>query len=548
MFAGGLSAQNWGQSNNGANNNFDNQFDDKLQELKKTKPNDSVRVIIQGIDPAFLSPQAAIFQAKFLKKWKNFHGFTMEMKARDLDKLAKWHLIISVDAPMKGHSTADGLEAPNSSSGALAAFQKYAEMYPDAGAGVGVAIVDSGVASHPDLPNVVKTVDFTGAPNVRSDPHGHGTHVAGIIGGSGQSSQGLYAGVAPSARLINLRVLDATGAGSTSNVISAIDWAIDNQNALGDDGKPLNIRVMNISAGHTPYESSATDPLAAACRRAVQAGIVVVVSAGNNGKDPLGNPAYGTITTPGIEPSVITVGAITTWGTPSRADDVVSTFSSRGPTIDHVMKPDLGAPGSRIVSASSSGSHLASMTNLQVGTLYLKLSGTSMAAPVVAGAAAMILSANPNLTPNLVKSILMYTAEKKGAALDLGAGEVNIAGAMDLATAVNPNAGPGQYWLTNPWVFARPYDMINSYFAVWGKTIVWSENRYGDQGSFMSYNRPLFAKTILWGDKSSWDQTILWDETILWSNTLTPGTVIVCDLPVFAETIIWDETILWDEL
>src|SRR5207237_6013490 len=127
----------------------------------------------------------------------------------------------------------------------------------------------------------VKTVDFTGAPNVRTDPFGHGTHVAGIIGGSGQSSQGLYKGVAPASRLINLRVLDASGGGSSSNVISAIDWAIDNRNAIGDDGKPLNIRVLNISAGHIPYESSTTDPRAVACRKAVQAGLVVVVSARN---------------------------------------------------------------------------------------------------------------------------------------------------------------------------------------------------------------------------------------------------------------------------
>ena len=536
MFAGGLNAAN--------------KFDSKLEQLKKTNPNDTVRVIIQGIDPAFMSPQAAAVQAKLLKKFKYFHGFTMELKVKDLDKLANWHLIISVDAPIKGHSAADGLEAPNNSSGALAAIQKYAAMYPAAGAGVGVAIIDSGIASHPDLPNLVKTVDFTGGPNVPGDPFGHGTHVAGIIGGSGQSSQGLYAGVAPSARLINLRVLDASGGGSTSNVISAIEWAIDNRNALGDDGKPLNIRVLNISAGHAPYESSSTDPLAVACRQAVQAGLVVVVSAGNNGKDPItGNPAYGTITTPGIESSVITVGAITTWGTPSRADDVVSTFSSRGPTIDHLMKPDLAAPGSRIVSASSPGNYLATTyPALQIGTGYLKLSGTSMAAPEVSGAAAMILSANPNLTPNLVKSILMYTAEKKGAALDVGAGEVNIAGAMDLATALNPNAAQGQYWLTNPAVFATPSDAINGYVAVWSNTIVWSGSRYGDQGGFMSYNRPVFGQTIVWGNTIVWDQAIVWDQTILWSETILTGTTLVCDQPIFAETIIWDETILWDEL
>src|SRR5207237_9121670 len=181
------------------------------------------------------------------------------------------------DESVKGHSAADGLESANSSSGALDAFQKYAAT----GAGVGVAVIDSGIAVHPDLQNVVKTVDFTGWPNQQVDPYGHGTHVAGIIGGSGQSSQGLYAGVAPSVRLTNLRVLDGTGMGYTSDIISAVEWAIDNRNAVGNDGQSLNIRVLNLSLGHPAYEPAATDPLAVVCRKAVQAGLVVVVASGN---------------------------------------------------------------------------------------------------------------------------------------------------------------------------------------------------------------------------------------------------------------------------
>jgi serine protease AprX len=551
MFAGSLSAAN--------------HIDTKLQQLMKTAPNRKVKVIIQ-VDSAVLSGKGAKFwlqqgqqgqhgqqgQGQFfelLEDFKHLNGFAMKIKPADLNKLPDWHLIISIDEPLKFTSAADGLEPPNSSSGALAAFQKYAA----AGTGVGVAIIDSGIASHPDLPNVVQTVDFTvpaGAPNVQTDPFGHGTHVAGIVAGSGQSSQGLYAGVAPSARLINLRVLDASGGGSTSNVISAIDWVIANRNALGNDGKPLNIRVINLSLGHAPYESSITDPLSVECRKAVQAGIVVVVSAGNNGKDPTtGLPAYGTITTPGIEQSVITVGSITTYGTPSRADDVVSSFSSKGPTIDHIAKPDIVAPGSRVVSTAAAGSYLVTTyPTFSVAPGYMKLSGTSMAAPAVTGAVAMMLSANPSLTPNLVKAILMYSAENKGDVVTAGAGEVNVVGAMDLAGAFNLNAAPGQYWLTNATVFATPSNVINGYTALWSNYIVWSGTRYGDHGGFMSYNRPIFGLTIVWDDTLVWDATIVWDQTIVWTAAIPPGTVLVCDVPVQAETIIWDESILWDEL
>src|SRR5262249_25044860 len=152
--------------------------------------------------------------------------------------------------------------------------------------------------------------------------------------------------------------------------------------------------------------------------------IVVVVAAGNYGKDDSGNPVYGGILTPGIEPSVITVGAGTTWGTPSRSDDVVASYSSRGPTIDNIIKPDLVAPGSRMISDFSPHANLISNNpGLQVASAYMSLSGTSMAAPVVSGAVAMMLSKVPALTPNAVKAILMYTAENRhGNPLDWGAG------------------------------------------------------------------------------------------------------------------------------
>src|SRR5262249_23531203 len=157
----------------------------------------------------------------------------------------------------------------------------------------------------------------------REDPYGHGTHVAGIVGGAGANvAQGIpLAGGAPGARPIGLRGLGSPGDGNTSFVSSGIDWVSTNKNIMWADGKELKIRVISLSLGHIPLEGAATDPLSVECRKAVQAGIVVVTAAGNYGKDAAGNTVYGTILTPGIEPSVITVGAATTWGTPSRTDD-----------------------------------------------------------------------------------------------------------------------------------------------------------------------------------------------------------------------------------
>src|SRR5213593_1062518 len=146
-------------------------FDRKLEQLKKTKPNDTVRVIVQFKDPSVISTKLAKAQAKLLKRFKHLQGFTAQLKVKDLVNLDDLSFLsISIDEPVKGHNAIDGLEPANNSSGALAAFQKYAAT----GAGVGVAVIDSGVAVHPDLQNVVKTVDFTGGLNLRVDPYGHG--------------------------------------------------------------------------------------------------------------------------------------------------------------------------------------------------------------------------------------------------------------------------------------------------------------------------------------------------------------------------------------
>ncbi len=300
------------------------------------------------------------------------------------------------------------------------------------GAGIGVAVIDSGITDLPDLDNnagslVAYSQDFTGDPSgSATDQYGHGTHVAGIIAGTGAMSTGsnysyTFLGVADNVSLINLRVLDQNGEGTDSRVIAAIDTAIQ----LKDQ---FNIRVINISLGRQVFESYQRDPLCQAVEQAWKAGIVVVVAAGNGGRDHYAlTSGYDTISAPGNDPYVITVGAMNTMGSPNRAHDVIASYSSKGPAIfDWVVKPDVVAPGNRIISLYSpaetlnqlySGNEIPDYLyevngNSNPSGTYFILSGTSMSTAVVSGAAAILLEQNPNLAPDQIKARLMKTAYK----------------------------------------------------------------------------------------------------------------------------------------
>src|ERR1041384_7554013 len=304
------------------------------------------------------------------------------------------------------------------------------------GTGVGIAVLDSGVDDTHNLikastgrPAIVYSKTYTSIAANR-DYFGHGTHVASLL----------------------LGVLDAAGSGVSSNVVAAIDWCITNK-------ATYNIRIINMSLGAPAKDSYKNDPLCLAVRRAYNAGIVVFVAAGNRGKNSLGQKIYGGIDSPGIEPSAITVGAANSFGTNLRGDDKIASYSSRGPTrgyykdasglkhYDDLIKPDIVAPGNKLIGAISPSS-VGKLTSLI--TLYpslktgstsvttdqvMYLSGTSAAAPVVAGVAAMMIEANPNLTPGLVKAILMYTAQpiRGFNPPEQGAGEVNAGGAVRIA-------------------------------------------------------------------------------------------------------------------
>ena len=216
---------------------------------------------------------------------------------------------------------------------------------------------------HSEPLGIARVVDFTSgqavypldgkdAKKYSRDDYGHGTHVAAMIASQGNYSNGRFRGVAPEVTLLDLRVLGSNGTGSTSHLISAIDWVIANR-------ETYDIRAANLSLGHPPVDSYRDDPLCQAVEQMVEAGIVTVVSAGNLGKSANYPKIVGAITSPGNDPSVITVGAINIKGTTSHSDDVPTTYSSRGPTyLDNLFKPDLSAPGNQVGSLTAKGSLL----------------------------------------------------------------------------------------------------------------------------------------------------------------------------------------------
>ncbi len=308
------------------------------------------------------------------------------------------------------------------------------------GKGIGVAVLDSGIADHSAVASrVVARVNLVShEPGVTGDPFGHGTHIAGIIGGSSAAAARVTSaypgGSAPGVHFADVRVLGSNGGGYTSDVIAGIDWTIAN-------AQRYNLRIINLSLGHPVSEPSATDPLCRAVARAVRAGLVVVVSAGNYGRTADGVPVLGGVTSPGNSPFAITVGAIDMAGTVDRADDRVAPYSSRGPTkYDFAVKPDVVAPGSGLVSLESPGSWLSTRyPNWHVAgsgrNAYFRLSGTSMSAAVVSGGVALLLDADPGLNPAQIKVALQTGARfmKKDGLIAAGAGGVDFHAAQRLA-------------------------------------------------------------------------------------------------------------------
>ena len=380
---------------------------------------------------------------------------------------------------------------------------------------------------------VTKFVDFVNGQSLPYDDNGHGSHVAGIIAGNGDDSNGDKSGIAPKAKIISLKVLDANGVGNISSIIAALNWIVANH-------QQYNIRVVNMSVGARISESYWTDPLTLAAKAVVDRGIVVVGASGNFGKNAQGQLQYGGITAPSNAPWVLTVGASSTQGSNTRNDDVMAGFSSAGPTyIDFAAKPDLVAPGVGTVSLSVPGSlfYLTKATALLNGRVglgtkpYLALSGTSMAAPVVSGTVALMLQANPSLTPNLVKAILQYTAQPYAGYNELrqGAGFLNTLGAVKLARFYAQNQ-PGSYMPVQ---------------RVWGQEIIWGNHKLS--GGYLNPLGSAWNVGVIWGAAKALNG----HDNIVWGTDCGDG----CDNIVWGthdangDNIVWgtdgDDNIVW---
>jgi serine protease AprX len=311
------------------------------------------------------------------------------------------------------------------------------------GAGVTIAVVDTGVADSTDFGNRLRHHDVSGSwsEGELRDPYGHGTFVAGAAAGDGSASGGRYAGVAPGADVLDIRVSDDDGRTDLATVLKGLQKA----DELGAD----IVNVSLSSASRLPYQ---IDPLTVALARLWAKGAVVVVPTGNEG----GHKA--TITSPGIDPRLLTVGSLDEQLTADRSDDVVAPFSGTGPAPQGVAKPDLVAPGRSVVSLRAVGSVVDTQNpSAVVADSYFRGSGTSFSTAVVSGAAAVLLQQRGQLTPDQVKSLVLGTAygapgfgdarEAGRGGLDLTAALAAPAPAVDPADSDAPPAGDEEAWL-----------------------------------------------------------------------------------------------------
>jgi serine protease AprX len=417
-------------------------FDDLEARVQTSEPDDKLNVLVQLEKPLTEARFDAVNQAiggVELTRWLPIvRGFAATVSANQVRALAARPGVAQVE--LNGVVRAYNFSAQDSF-GVTKARADYPALDGNGVDGdprtysstdIVVAVIDTGIAvSHDDLDGVGKVREFVNCLNQPCtivppfDDNGHGTHVAGTIAGEGDAAGGSLKGVAPGAALVGVKVLGSNGGGSDAGVIAGIDWAVLHKDDYG-------IEVLNLSLGANGCHDG-TDMTSVAVEEAVTAGLVVVVAAGNDG-----DSGTCTVGSPGVAENVITVGAMADTGVlagQSRAELPgfnQAHFSSRGPTLDNRVKPDISAPGVQITSAARSD-------------LDRTMSGTSMAAPFVAGVAALMLDHNPMLTHPQIKSTLMTTAVDwgpPGRDIDYGAGRLDAYAALSALPGSPLNAPP----------------------------------------------------------------------------------------------------------
>lgn len=345
----------------------------ELQTQMNTMANQEVIPVIVRHKTSVFSAQSVLPGSPQIDcQYKLFPGEALKITAADIETLSQHEDVAQIWPDLPVHTCL------NTSVPKIEALKVWAAGFR--GQGIKVAVVDTGIDdTHPDFAErIVTTKSFVGES--ARDDNGHGTHVSGIVAGSGAKSNGKYVGVAPEATLYVAKVLRADGGGSMSTVMAGIEWAVLEQ----------QVQIINLSLGGSGT-CDGTDALSTLCDEAVQQeGVVICVAAGNAG------PGSQTIGPPGCARYVITVGAVDD-------NDRVARFSSRGPTADGRVKPDIVFPGVGIVAPQAAGTRLG--TVVEEG--YVTADGTSMATPHASGVAALMLQANPQLTAEQVKTLML---------------------------------------------------------------------------------------------------------------------------------------------
>ena len=380
-------------------------------------PAQTAKIIVQGA----ASAESAVREmgGRITHDLPLIGGFSAEVPAANVPDIANLPGVLNVtpDEPTHVQGAITTSSAPGSTNNIPSVYKKVTrgDALSNAGfrgQGVTIALIDTGVSDLADLRGSIQRV--AGDPlglttaacvNLTSEPtcddsYGHGTFMAGLMVGNGAASLGKYVGMAPSAKVLSLKIAGANGSSDVSTIIAALQWVVAHKDEYG-------IKVINLSLGTDSTQSYRVDPFNYAVEQAWFSGLVVNVAASNRG------PGAGTISKPADDPFVITVGSVDDKGTVGLGDDVLPDYSGRGPTVaDGLVKPDIAAPGSHVVSLAAPGSSISTQFPSTMAAPYRRGSGTSMATAVVSGLVAQMLSAQPSASPDRIKYELMSTARR----------------------------------------------------------------------------------------------------------------------------------------